>query len=63
MSASVQMGCDANDARAGTMSGFEIVQRSDAGEQQGRDLGLVHGRRGSFDPLEIGVRAEAIHAR
>ncbi|MCY1175652.1 hypothetical protein D9M73_158970 [compost metagenome] len=54
------MGGDTNNASARGIGCFEVVQSTDAWEQQRCNLGVLHCVGGSFDPLDIGVRAKAV---
>ncbi|MCY1298924.1 hypothetical protein D9M70_484330 [compost metagenome] len=52
-----------DDARAGVVGGLEVVHRADAGQQQGGDLGMGQHVVDRLDPLQVGVRAEAVVER
>ena len=51
---------DAHDARTGAVGRFQVMHGADAGQQQGRDLGVLDGVGHGLDPFEIGMRAEAV---
>ena len=52
--------CDANAAHTELMSPLEILDRPDAGKQQGREDGVPCGVRGRLDPGPVAVTAEAV---
>src|SRR5207249_9165405 len=50
----------AHDARAGVVRGRQVVHGADARQQQRRDLRVLDDAGHRFDPLDVGVRAEAV---
>ncbi|MNY55986.1 hypothetical protein D3C86_1920150 [compost metagenome] len=54
------VGGHAHGASAGVVSGLEVMNRSDTGQQQYGDLGIFNHIGGRFDPFQIGVCAKAV---
>ncbi|MNP28903.1 hypothetical protein D3C76_1219040 [compost metagenome] len=54
------MGGDTDNASARAIGSFEVVQSTDAWEQQCCNLGVLHNVGSSFDPLDIGVCTKAV---
>ena len=53
---------DAYDGDCGAVRVLEVVHAADAGQQQGRDLRLLHHPGNRLDPFQVGMRAEAVNA-
>ena len=54
------MGGDAHHPGTGVVRGFEVMNRTDAGQQQGGDFGVADHVGGGFDPFQISVRGKAV---
>ncbi|MCY1516103.1 hypothetical protein D9M68_507160 [compost metagenome] len=47
-------------SRAGVIGSFQVMHGADAGQQQHGEAGVLDDVGGGFDPLQIGVGAEAV---
>ncbi|MDT4873851.1 hypothetical protein FQZ97_1091170 [compost metagenome] len=54
------VGRHAHHASARVIGVLQIVDSADSGQQQGGDLRVPHHVGGGFDPLQVGVGAEAV---
>jgi hypothetical protein len=54
------VGSHSDDSGAGVVGVVQVVDGADAGQQQGGDFGVFDDFSDRFDPLQIGVGAEAV---